>query len=118
MRINIKIIDDTWSATLYNDEQLTGYSLGILLQPFQSHGLWAFDGQAHQSRPHEVRRATERSGHGKNNSVVIFLTEAIVLHAGARQGIHVRPWVLHLASRLQDWRDSLVGSLSELDQWI
>mmetsp|Transcript_35872 Transcript_35872/g.53550 ORF Transcript_35872/g.53550 Transcript_35872/m.53550 type:complete len:233 (+) Transcript_35872:179-877(+) len=93
-------------------------ALGNSFQGIQVHGLGALNGQAHLPGPHQVRNAANRSGYSEDRGVVVFLSEAVVLHAGAREGIDIGPRVLHLASGLEHWGNGLVADVGQLEELV
>mmetsp|Transcript_154824 Transcript_154824/g.495083 ORF Transcript_154824/g.495083 Transcript_154824/m.495083 type:complete len:497 (-) Transcript_154824:26-1516(-) len=92
--------------------------LDVGLEGVQGHRFRALDGQTHNPGPHEVGHATQGAGHGKDDGVVVLLSQAVALHARAREGVHVGPGVLDLARGLEHRGDRLVAHIGELEERV
>lgn len=98
-----------------NHLDLSTNELSVLLSRER---LGSLNGGSNSTVNNELRKDTNGTGNTKENSVVLLLSETIVLEKDTRVGVHIRPRVLGLTVLGEDTRSNLVDGGNKVEEIV
>jgi len=90
----------------------------VFLDPVNGDGAGSFDGETESSSPEQVGHATEGSGDGEDDGVVVEFGHTVMVQQDTGVGINIGPGVLDFTEVLEDGGNDVVYGLAKIDEGI